>query len=74
MNISLEKGDKLELKYRLKTDVSGLEMPIKVMLGKNKFEYLIPANHWKIVELQYATKENFKVDIDNYLIEVKEVK
>jgi hypothetical protein len=70
----IDKNDKLELKYRLKTDASGLEMPIKVMLGKNKFEYIIPASHWKIVELQYATKENFKVDIDNYLIEVKEKK
>jgi aminopeptidase N len=70
----IDKDDKLELKYRLKTDVSGLEMPIKVMLGKNKFEYIIPANHWKIVELQYSSKENFKVDTENFLIEVKDVK
>jgi hypothetical protein len=49
-------------------------MPIKVMLGKNKFEYIIPANHWKIVELQYSSKENFKVDTENFLIEVKDVK
>lgn len=69
----LEKENKLELKYRLTTDVSGLEMPIKVMLSKDKYEYIIPANHWKIVELQYSGKENFKVDTENFLIEVKEV-
>jgi hypothetical protein len=48
-------------------------MPIKVMLSTGKFEYIIPANHWKIVDLQYSSKENFKVDTENFLIEVKEV-
>lgn len=70
----IEKENILELKYRLTTNVSGLEMPIKVMLSTGKFEYIIPANHWKILELQYSSKENFKVDTDNFLIDVKEVK
>jgi len=70
----IQKENILELKYRLLTNVAGLEMPIKVMLSKDKFEYIIPSNHWKIVELQYSSKENFKVDTDNFLIDVKEVK
>jgi aminopeptidase N len=69
----IEKENILELKYRLTTNVSGLEMPIKVILSTGKFEYIIPASHWKIVELQYSSKENFKVDTENFLIEVKEV-
>lgn len=70
----IQKENILELKYRLLTNVAGLEMPIKVMLTKDKYEYIIPANHWKIVDLKYSSKENFKVDTDNFLIDVKEVR
>jgi aminopeptidase N len=69
----VEKNNKLELKYRLKTNVSNLEMPIRAMISKGNFEYIIPANHWKVLELQYNSKQNFKVDTDNFLINVKEV-
>lgn len=70
----IQKDDILELKYRLKTDVGNIEMPLRVMLSKDKFEYIIPSTHWQIVELKYSGKENFKIDTDNFLIEVKEIK
>lgn len=70
----IEKEKILELEYRLKTNVGNIDMPIKVMLSKGTYEYIIPANHWKVVELKYSSKESFKVDTDNFLIETREVK
>ena len=64
----------LELRYRWTNTVKGFSMPIQVTLSKNEFSIITPDNRWRVADLNYFNRTDFKILTDNYLIEVKEVK
>jgi aminopeptidase N len=64
----------LELRYRWVDVVSGFEMPIEVTWTKDEFQRLMPLKSWRVLDLNYSNKKDFKVRTDHYLIETREVK
>ncbi len=69
-----ELDGKLELKYRLKASVKGLEIPIKINISKDKMEDVIASKAWQIIDLGYFNISDFKIDANRVLIDVKELK
>ena len=63
----------LELQYRLKSNVRGLEMPIRASITKNSFSYLIAESKWRSIELSYTNPDDFKIDLSTILIDVKKL-
>lgn len=72
---SLTKGENemLVLKYRWNNVVKGFEMPIKATLSKDDYQLLMPTSKWRVVDLNYLDKKEFKLQTDYYLIDVKEI-
>ncbi len=70
----LPKNGLFELHYRLSAKVKRLKMPIKVTLSKGKYDFISAENRWQIIDLPFENQEDFKVDVKNFLIEVKRVK
>ena len=60
-----------ELHFRLKSNHQELEMPIKMTLGKNRFETIIVGPEWQLTDLPYADESLFQVKPASYLIETK---
>jgi aminopeptidase N len=64
----------LELRYRWTNTVKGFSMPIQVTLSKNEYSIITPDSRWRVADLNFFNRTDFKILTDNYLIEVKEVK
>lgn len=62
-----------ELHYRLNAEIRGLELPVKITLAKNKFEFVTATKKWQIIDLPFENPEDFKVDLNHFLIGVKKV-
>ncbi len=62
-----------ELHYRLKADIRGLEIPVKITLAKNKFEFVTATKKWQIIDLPFENPDDFKVDLNHFLIGVKHI-
>lgn len=60
-----------ELHYRLNADIRGLELPVKITLAKNKFEFVTAIKKWQIIDLPYENPDDFKVDLNHFLVGVK---
>ena len=60
-----------ELHFRLKSNHQELEMPIKMTLGKNRFETIIVGPEWQLTDLPYTDESLFQVKPASYLIETK---
>ncbi len=63
-----------ELHFRLKSSNKKLEMPLKIMLGKNRYESIIAGPEWQLTDLPYADESLFQLKPNNYLIEIKRTK
>lgn len=62
--------DNLEVQYRWKTDVSDLNMPVKVTTAKNAYNFIYPESAWKTIMLNGIKQKGFKVDTDGFLVKV----
>lgn len=62
-----------ELHYRLNAKVKTLRLPVKVALGKDKFDFVVAEKSWKIYDLPYSNKEDFKIDEAHFLISSKRI-
>jgi aminopeptidase N len=60
-----------ELHFRLKSSSKKLEMPFKIMLGKNRYESIIAGPEWQLTDLPYADENLFQLKPNQYLIEMK---
>lgn len=69
----IRKNDRLQLRYRLKANVKKLELPILITVSKNHFETLIVSSSWKTIDLTFSNKSDFKVNVNDVLVGVKEV-
>ena len=58
-----------QVSYRWKADVQGFDMPLRIVVG-NKYQWIQPGSKWKSLK----AKAPFKADLENFYIEVKELK
>ena len=53
--------------------VKGFEMPIEATISKNDYQPLTPTTKWRVVDLNYFDPKEFKIKIDYYLIETRQI-
>jgi aminopeptidase N len=63
-----------ELHYKWNNTVPGFKMPVKVTLDNEMYVFLYPENDWKSISTKYLKEKNFKVDKDNFYVELKKEK
>lgn len=63
----------LTLRYHWKNVVDGFEMPVKATLTRSGYETLTPVKGWRVIDLNYLDKKEFKILADHYLIETSEL-
>ncbi|SIN82610.1 M1 family metallopeptidase [Chitinophaga niabensis] len=63
-----------ELHYKWNNTVPGFKMPVKVMLDNEMYVFLYPENDWKSITTKYLKEKTFKVDKDNFYVELKKEK
>jgi len=64
-------GNVTRVKYRWSTEVEKFDMPVKVTTDKNIYTFIYPTKDWKDLELQNMTANDFKVDTDNFYVDVR---
>lgn len=69
----LHKDGLNELHYRLSAEEKSLKLPVKVAVGKEKFDYVEAKRKWQIIDLPYADENAFMVDEKSSLITVRKV-
>lgn len=61
-----------ELSYRWTNTINGFDMPIKVSLKPDTFEFIYPTSKWKTIKTKDMTAEAFKTDPNFYISLKKE--
>lgn len=74
LEYSIRQGESgmLELRYRWIEVISGFEMPVKATLSRNEYQMLAPTRTWRVIDLNYSDKKEFRILPDHYLIETRE--
>lgn len=65
--------DLLEIKYRWSNIVKGFEMPVKVTMTKEMYETVTPIRAWQIIDPNYMNPDDFKIQTDYFLMDVKKL-
>jgi aminopeptidase N len=66
-------GARLELRYRWSNTIKGFDMPIKMTVTKDKFEFVTPTRSWQIIDLNFFNPDDFKIQTDRSLITIKKL-
>ena len=69
----VDRDDNLELHYRWSNTIKGFDMPIKVTLAKDIFDFISPTKSWQIIDLNFHNPDDFKIQTDRFLINVKKL-
>ena len=69
-----KEGPDLRLQYRWKADVKDFRMPVKVTTTKDNFSFIYPTTEWQFLTLPDMREKDFKVDVDEFYVIVKEEK
>lgn len=56
-----------ELNYRWTNNVEGFEMPVKVTLSPDSFEFIYPSAVWKTIKIRGIDENSFKADPNFYI-------
>lgn len=67
----MKEADILNVQYRWKADLEKFNMPIKVTVSKNDFDFIYPTTDWKNIDLPNMKVKDFRVDRDGFYIQVK---
>jgi len=70
----VEKEGRQELHYRWRNTIKGFEMPIKMTISKDLFEFVYPSKSWQVLDLNFSNPDDFKIQSDRFLINVKKIK
>jgi aminopeptidase N len=62
-----------ELYYHINANVKTLRLPIKVALSKGNFDFVMAEKKWQVYDLPYISVDDFKVDEQHFLINVKKI-
>jgi aminopeptidase N len=68
-----EKDDGLEVRYRWANTVGGFEMPVKITVTKGNFDFVTPTKSWQLIDLNFFNKDDFKMQTERFLFDVKKV-
>ncbi|MBL0743032.1 M1 family metallopeptidase [Chryseolinea lacunae] len=68
-----EQGSVTHVKYRWDVEVEKFDMPIKVTATKNIYTFIYPTRNWKDLDLGQMKTKEFKVDTDNFYIDVQNI-
>jgi aminopeptidase N len=66
-----QKGADLQLQYRWKADVKDFRMPVKVTTARNSYAFVYPTENWQSLSLPSMNEKDFKVDLDEFYVDVK---
>lgn len=66
----VQKGDDLQVQYRWEANTSGFNMPVKVTMSKNVFDFIYPSADWQTITLKGMKQKDFKADTENFLIKL----
>lgn len=69
----VDKGESLELHYRWSNTIHGFEMPIKATISKGLYDFILPTRNWQIIDLNFLDQNDFKIQTDKFLINVKKL-
>ena len=69
----IDKDGNLEFHYRWSNTIRGFDMPIKVTLSKDVFDFISPTRSWQLIDLNFHNAEDFKIQTDKFLINVKKL-
>jgi hypothetical protein len=73
LQLQLEPRDTgLVVRYRWKADVDNFRMPIKVTIGKDRFEFIYPTPTWQTMTVHNLSPDDFMVDQDEFYVDVSE--
>ncbi|HEY1165660.1 MAG TPA: M1 family metallopeptidase [Chitinophaga sp.] len=61
------------LYFRWSSSIPDFDMPVKVTVGENNFQFIHPGHRWATANLSYMDPSLFKVD-PNFYIKVREMK
>jgi aminopeptidase N len=61
------------LYHRWKSSIPNFDMPVKVTVGENNYQFIHPGTRWATANLSYMDQKLFKVDKQFY-IKVREMK
>lgn len=70
----VQKNDLNELHYRLLAKANKLQLPVKVTLSKEKYEFLTVTTSWQVLDLPYSNPTEFKLDESRFLVQKKNIK
>jgi aminopeptidase N len=68
-----EKDHGLEVRYRWANTVGGFEMPVKITVTKGNFDFVTPTKSWQLIDLNFFNKDDFKMQTERFLFDVKKV-
>lgn len=72
LQVSIKKiGSQLRVQYKWKTDVAGLNLPVKVTGSNGSFVFIHPTDNWQTMDINGLSKKEFKVDTDNFYVGVE---
>ncbi|MBB6274506.1 aminopeptidase N [Pedobacter cryoconitis] len=57
-----------QLNYRWTDVVEGFNMPVKVTLGKDNFNFIYPTTTWKTIAIKDISETDFKADPNFYIL------
>lgn len=65
-----QEKDLLTVKYKWKSDLKDFRMPVKVTTSNDRFDFIYPTTEWKTMQLPAMKSKQFKVDTDEFYINV----
>jgi aminopeptidase N len=84
----LYRPDLPELEYQLKTNSEGnlvaryrwtntaknFDMPIRVTMTKDRWDWVTPLRNWQLIDLNFFNPNEFQIDTNHFLIKLKQTK
>jgi aminopeptidase N len=72
--IRQESDGKLVVRYRWTNTSKNFEMPIRVTMTKDRWDWITPLRQWQLIDLNFFDPAEFQVDTHHFLIKLKETK
>lgn len=66
-----KKGTSVSARYRWKADVKEFHMPIRVTVGKGKWEWIAPTTEWQTADMGDLVPEEFAIEKDRFYVDLK---
>ncbi len=61
------------VKYRWRNIVKGFNMPVKVTMTKDKWDFVTPTEGWQLIDLNFFEEKDFMIQTDKFLMATKKL-